>query len=175
MTTRQARPRRKTNPLPAPVLLALGRPARPHTRRPLRHPPAPQSRLPASLRPGLHPPDRPRRRPHDIGAGTWIAHTPSSQDWFTFQDPGPDFHPFHLGPDGLTIRVQKDCHDPHYWFGGYSGGLLSSMDGHGKGFAQQYGYFEACLQTPGTPTPGPPSGCSTPRPLPTSPSPTAPR
>ncbi len=90
--------------------------------------------------------------PHDIGSGTWIAHTPSYQDWFTFQDPGPDDgHPFSLGNGYLTIRVQKDGNDPHNWFAGYSGGLLSSMDGHGKGFAQQYGYFEASMQTPGTP------------------------
>ena len=89
--------------------------------------------------------------PHDIGRGTWIAHTPSYQDWFTFQDPGPAFHPFGLGGGCLTIRVQKDGNDPHNWFAGLSGGLLSSMDGRGKGFAQQYGYFEASLQTPGGP------------------------
>lgn len=87
----------------------------------------------------------------EIGKGTWIAHTPSSQDWFTFQDPGEPYHPFALGPDGLTIRVQKDGHDPNNGFGGFSGGLLSSMDGSGKGFAQQYGYFEASMQTPGGP------------------------
>lgn len=90
--------------------------------------------------------------PHEIGTGTWIAHTPSYQDWFTFQDPGPDGHPFHLDPvNGLSIRVQKDGHDLNHWFSGYSGGLLSSMDGHGKGFAQQYGYFEASMQCPGGP------------------------
>jgi hypothetical protein len=88
----------------------------------------------------------PRHRP-----GAWIAHTPSNTDWFTFQDPGKPFHPFGLGKTGLTIRVQKAGHDPHHWFGGYSGGLLSSMDGTGKGFARQYGYFEASMKTSGGP------------------------
>lgn len=85
----------------------------------------------------------------DMGTGTWIAHTPSSMDWFTFGDPGEPFHPFALTPEGLTIRVQKDGHDPNHGFAGYSGGLLSSMDGKGKGFAQQYGYFEASMRMPG--------------------------
>ncbi|BDI33008.1 hypothetical protein CCAX7_50590 [Capsulimonas corticalis] len=89
--------------------------------------------------------------PHLIEDGVWIAHTPSYSDWFTFADPGPDGHPFSLGHGYLTIRVQKDGHDPNNWFSGYSGGLLSSMDEHGKGFAQQYGYFEASMQVPGTP------------------------
>ena len=89
--------------------------------------------------------------PHAMGKGTWIAHTPSYQDWFTFQDPGAAYHPFGLGNGYLTIRVQKDGNDPHHWFAGYSGGLLSSMDGTGKGFAQKYGYFEASMQCPGGP------------------------
>ena len=89
--------------------------------------------------------------PHEIGTGTWIAHTPSYTDWFTFQDPGAPGHPFLLGDGYLRIRVQKDGSDPHNYFAGYSGGLLSSMDEHGIGFAQKYGYFEASMQTPGTP------------------------
>jgi hypothetical protein len=88
---------------------------------------------------------------HVMGSGTWIAHTPSYQDWFTFQDAGAPYHPFALTPKGLTIRVQKDGHDPNNWFAGYSGGLLSSMDGAGAGFAQQYGYFEASMKMPGGP------------------------
>ncbi len=118
-----------------------------------------QSAIPGPPKPGYRPvfrQDFTRMKtlavaPHEMGRGTWIAHTPSYQDWFTFQDPGADFHPFGLGGGCLTIRVQKDGNDPHGWFGGYSGGLLSSMDGHGRGFAQQYGYFEASMQTPGTP------------------------
>jgi hypothetical protein len=88
-----------------------------------------------------------------IGRGNWIAHTPTHKDWFTFQDPTADGHPFSIHRDrrGLTIRVQKDGNDPNNWFGGFSGGLLSSMDDTGAGFAQQYGYFEVSMQTP----PGP--------------------
>ncbi len=88
-----------------------------------------------------------------MGSGNWIAHTPLNQDWFTFQDPGLDGHPFSIDAAGagLTIRVQKDGHDPNDWFGGYSGGLLCSMDSTGKGFAQQYGYFEVSMKTPGGP------------------------
>jgi beta-glucanase (GH16 family) len=89
--------------------------------------------------------------PHDLGGGVWIAHTPSNQDWFTFQDPGQPNHPFGISNGYLTIRVQKDGNDPNNWFSGYSGGLISSMDRHGKGFAQEYGYYEASMQTPGGP------------------------
>jgi beta-glucanase (GH16 family) len=87
----------------------------------------------------------------DMGDGVWIAHTPLNQDWFTFQDPSAPGHPFNVGNGYLTIRVQKDGHDPHNWFAGYSGGLLSSVDQKGIGFAQQYGYFECSMQCPGTP------------------------
>jgi beta-glucanase (GH16 family) len=87
----------------------------------------------------------------DMGSGIWISHTPLNQDWFTFQDPSGANHPFGVGQGYLTIRVQKDGHDPKNSFAGYSGGLLSSMDGKGKGFAQQYGYFEASMMTPGSP------------------------
>ena len=86
-----------------------------------------------------------------MGTGTWIAHTPSSKDWFAFASPTGNYHPFGVGNGYLTIRVQKDGHDPHNWFSGYSGGLLSSMDGKGSGFAQQYGYFECSMWTPGGP------------------------
>ena len=88
-----------------------------------------------------------------IGRGNWIAHTPTHKDWFTFQDPTANGHPFSIDSRGrgLTIRVQKDGNDPNNWFGGFSGGLLSSMDDTGAGFAQQYGYFEVSMQTP----PGP--------------------
>jgi hypothetical protein len=89
--------------------------------------------------------------PHLIGKGTWIAHTPSYSDWFAFADPSGDGDPFSLKGGYLTIRVQKDGHDPNNWFAGYSGGLLSSMDEKGAGFAQKYGYFEASMQTPGGP------------------------
>ncbi|MDQ2730787.1 MAG: RICIN domain-containing protein [Armatimonadota bacterium] len=87
----------------------------------------------------------------NMGTGTWIAHKPGGGDWFTFANPTGDFHPFGVGNGYLTIRVQKDGHDPNNWFSGYSGGLLSSLDGAGKGFAQQYGYFECSMWVPGGP------------------------
>jgi hypothetical protein len=87
----------------------------------------------------------------NIGAGTWIAHKPGGGDWFTFQNPTGNNHPFGVGNGYLTIRVQKDGHDPNNWFAGYSGGLLSSLDGAGKGFAQKYGYFECSMWFPGSP------------------------
>jgi beta-glucanase (GH16 family) len=90
--------------------------------------------------------------PSTMGTGTWIAHTPSSQDWFTFIDPVDNFDPFGIGDGQLTIRVAKRGYgDPNNWFAGYSGGLLSSMDGAGNGFAQQFGFFEASMWCPGGP------------------------
>ncbi len=86
-----------------------------------------------------------------IGTGTWIAHKPGGGDWFTFQNLAGDYHPFGVGNGYLTIRVQRDGHDPNNWFAGFSGGLLSSMDETGEGFAQQYGYFECSMWCPGTP------------------------
>jgi len=86
-----------------------------------------------------------------MGAGIWIAHTPTNQDYFTFENPSANYRPFGLGDGHLTIRVQQDGNDPKNWFGGFSGGLLSSMDSSGAGFAQQYGYFECSAWNPGGP------------------------
>ncbi len=85
-----------------------------------------------------------------MGAGKWIAHTPNDADWFAFSSPDSDGHPFSIDPSGggLTITAQQDGHDPHTWFGGWSGGLLSSMDGAGAGRTQKYGYFEISMVTP---------------------------
>jgi hypothetical protein len=78
--------------------------------------------------------------------GTWIAHKPDHEDWFTFIDPVDNYNPFGVGDGHLTIRVAKRGYgDPKNAFGGYSGGILSSMDSAGNGFAQQYGYFEASM------------------------------
>jgi beta-glucanase (GH16 family) len=87
----------------------------------------------------------------NMGSGTWVAHTPLNQDWFTFENPTSAYHPFNVGNGYLTIRVQQDGNDPNNWFGGFSGGLLSSLDEKGNGFSQQYGYFECSMWTPGTP------------------------
>ena len=90
--------------------------------------------------------------PWDMGSGIWIAHTPAAKDWFTFIDPVDNNNPFGIGDGQLTIRVAKRGYgDPNNWFSGYSGGLLSSMDGSGNGFAQQYGYFECSMWCPGGP------------------------
>ena len=86
-----------------------------------------------------------------MGSGTWIAHTPTNQDFFTFENPTANYQPFGVGNGYLDIRVQQDGNDPHNWFSGYSGGLLSSLDSNGAGFAQKYGYFECSLWTPGSP------------------------
>jgi len=86
-----------------------------------------------------------------MGTGTWIAHTPTNQDYFTFENPSANYKPFGVGNGYLDIRVQQDGNDPNNWFGGFSGGLLSSMDSSGAGFAQQYGYFECSMWTPGSP------------------------
>ena len=83
--------------------------------------------------------------------GVWTSHTPLNQDYFTFEAPTSDFHPFSLDGGYLTIRAQQDGNDPNNWFGGFSGGMLSTMDQTGAGFAQQYGYFEASMWTPGGP------------------------
>lgn len=83
------------------------------------------------------------------GAGltTWMAHKPGYGEWFLFNDPSENLHPFSLDGHELTIRVQKDGALAAY--GGYTGGLLSSADHHGDGFTQKYGYFEACMRVPG--------------------------
>jgi len=86
-----------------------------------------------------------------MGKGTWIAHTPTNEDFFTFENPTANYQPFGVGNGYLAIRVQQDGNDPHNWFSGFSGGLISSFDGYGSGFAQQYGYFECSMWTPGSP------------------------
>ena len=84
------------------------------------------------------------------GGTTWIAHTPYAGDWFAFNDPVGGQNPFALDGDGLSITVRKNG-NPNNGFDGYTGGLLASVDGHGNGFAQQYGYFEVSMKTPGGP------------------------
>jgi len=76
-----------------------------------------------------------------LGAATWIAHTPYNGDWVHFQPPSGAFRPFNVGDGYLTIRAQAIN-------GVYYGGLLSSMDSNGHGFAQKYGYFEMSAKFP---------------------------
>ena len=58
-----------------------------------------------------------------------------------FQDPSGDYAPFHLGNGGpLVIRAQRE--GASNTTDSLQAGLLSSVDGKGRGFSQQYGYFE---------------------------------
>jgi hypothetical protein len=77
------------------------------------------------------------------GPGTrWIAHTPYAGDFgdARFADPEEDF-PFTITEGILRIEARKENEK-------WRAGLLSSMDGKGKGFAQKYGYFEMRAKFP---------------------------
>jgi hypothetical protein len=79
--------------------------------------------------------------PAGPGGSTWIAHKPDGEDWCHFQDPVGDYMPFHLGNGGpLVIRAQRE--GTGNTTDSLQAGLLSSVDGKGRGFSQQYGYFE---------------------------------
>jgi hypothetical protein len=81
------------------------------------------------------------------GPGTrWIAHTPWAGDFgdARFADPRSDF-PFTIKNGILRIEARKD--EKSKW----SSGLLASNDPQGRGFSQQYGYFEMRAKLP----PGP--------------------
>jgi beta-glucanase (GH16 family) len=74
----------------------------------------------------------------------WIAHVPWSGGDFgdaAFTDPTPDF-PFTTRDGILRIEMRKDE------TGKWRSGLLSSVDPQGKGFSQQYGYFEMRAKLP---------------------------
>jgi beta-glucanase (GH16 family) len=58
--------------------------------------------------------------------------------------PGPD-GPFSIADGKLTIAGRKDAN------GEWASGTMQTVDGKGRGFAQQYGYFEMCAEFP----PGP--------------------
>jgi len=77
------------------------------------------------------------------GPGTkWIAHTPYAGDFgdAKFTDPEEDF-PFTVNKGILTIEARKED-------GKWKSGLICSVDKLGKGFAQQYGYFEMRAKFP---------------------------
>jgi beta-glucanase (GH16 family) len=78
----------------------------------------------------------------DSGKG-WIAHTPWAGDFgeAEFADPEPQF-PFVVRDGVLTIEARKDAG------GKWRSGLLASADSGGRGFAQQYGYFELRAKLP---------------------------
>lgn len=80
--------------------------------------------------------------PAGPAGSVWIAHTPTATDWVRFLDSREPYRPFQLTPEGLVIRAQRDRD------GTPAGGLLSSMDGRGRGFAQRFGYFEMKARLP---------------------------
>lgn len=85
---------------------------------------------------------------HDLsvsadGPGTrWTAHTPYHGDFGDagFGNPGPD-SPFSVAGGILRIRAAKVG-------GKWRAGLLCSVDPHGAGFSQKYGYFEMRARFP---------------------------
>lgn len=78
------------------------------------------------------------------GPGTrWIAHTPWSGDFggARFADPREGF-PFTVDEGVLQIEAARDAEDE------WHSGLIASVDPHGDGFSQQYGYFEMRARLP---------------------------
>lgn len=81
---------------------------------------------------------------HDIESFRWISHTPWRGDFgdALFTDPRPSGLPFSVRNGLLSITAWKDE------AGKWRSGLIASADGEGKGFAQQYGYFESRIKLP---------------------------
>jgi beta-glucanase (GH16 family) len=78
------------------------------------------------------------------GPGTqWIAHTPWAGDFgdAQFADPSPGF-PFTV--ENGILRIESRRGDDGKW----RSGLLASTDPNGRGFSQQYGYFEMRAKLP---------------------------
>lgn len=78
-----------------------------------------------------------------LGPGTkWIAHTPYGGDFgdAKFTDPQDGF-PFTVKDGILRIEAKKEGDK-------WKSGLICSVDTKGKGFAQQYGYFEMRAKFP---------------------------
>ena len=75
----------------------------------------------------------------------WMAHTPWAGDFgdAAFADPEPDF-PFTIKDGILRIEAKKKN-------GKWYSGLMASADRSGRGFMQQFGYFEIRTKLP----PGP--------------------
>lgn len=74
----------------------------------------------------------------------WIAHTPWAGDFgdARFVDPILGIFPFTINDGILRIEARKNAK------GEWESGLLASADSNGKGFSQQYGYFEARAKLP---------------------------
>ena len=72
----------------------------------------------------------------------WISHTPYAGDFGDARFADPDRHsPFSVKDGVLRIEARKV--DGHW-----QSGLLCSVDPQGKGFSQQYGYFEMRAKFP---------------------------
>jgi len=80
-----------------------------------------------------------------LGPNTrWIAHTPWAGDFgdASFADPRKGIFPFTI--DNGILRIEARKNEDGKW----ESGLLASADGHGRGFSQQYGYFEMRAKLP---------------------------
>jgi len=74
----------------------------------------------------------------------WIAHTPGPVILATpqFADPRLGVFPFTINDGILRIEAKKNA------AGKWESGLLASADSNGRGFSQQYGYFEMRAKLP---------------------------
>jgi beta-glucanase (GH16 family) len=74
----------------------------------------------------------------------WIAHTPWAGDFgdARFADPRKGIFPFTIDNGMLRIEARKNNE------GKWESGLLASADATGRGFSQQYGYFEMRAKLP---------------------------
>jgi beta-glucanase (GH16 family) len=74
----------------------------------------------------------------------WIAHTPWAGDFgdARFADPRKGIFPFTIDNGILRIEARKNAE------GKWESGLLASADSSGRGFSQQYGYFEMRAKLP---------------------------
>jgi beta-glucanase (GH16 family) len=74
----------------------------------------------------------------------WIAHTPWAGDFgdARFSDPMKGIFPFTIENGILRIEARKNAD------GRWESGLLASADSSGRGFSQQYGYFEMRAKLP---------------------------
>ncbi len=74
----------------------------------------------------------------------WIAHTPTGADFGDAQFTSPEsrYSPFTIVGEGL-LRIRASKQD-----GKWRSGILSTLDPHGHGFTQQYGYWEMRAKLP---------------------------
>jgi len=81
----------------------------------------------------------------DGGKGPWFAPIHTDFGSGTFLPPGPN-GPFFVADGKLTIRAEKklNANGKAEW----KTGSMQTVDGQGRGFAQQYGYFEMNAEAP---------------------------